>query len=118
MATLPHEREKNILDDIVDDCLKGRNKNVIVIANSHDEIHWFHKQITRIAESLDAKEARKIKIFRLGLEFDNGAKVAFLSKERPEYLRGHSPDRIVIMGRDAEFWYLITAMNCPIEAVA
>lgn len=118
MATLPHEREKMFLDDIVDDCLKGRNKLVVIVISRSHEINWFSGQIQDIAEGLSREDARQIRIFRSGIEFDNGAKVVFTSMDNSEFLRGVSPDRIIIMGSQAEFWYLAMSSGAKIEAVA
>lgn len=119
MATLPHEREKIFLDDAIDDCLKGVDKLVVIVSTTgYSESEWFMKQAQRITEELPRDFSRRIKIFREGLEFDNGAQIVFTTMERMERLRGMRPSKIVIMGKYAEFWYLATSTGCPIQAVA
>lgn len=114
--TLPYEREKIFLDDIIDDCLKGRNKFVLVIAPSHQQIAWFVKHAILITEDLKLKKS--VRLFREAIEFDNGAIINFMTKDNPSAFRGIKPDRICIVGEWAEFWYLIMSTGAPIEAIA
>lgn len=115
---LPHEREQNFLDDIIDDCLHGRNKLVWVATENQNQLIWFAREATHIAENLEPNQSKHIKIFREALEFDNGAKILFMNVLYPSSFRGMSPDRIVLMGKWGEFWYLLLGTGCTrIEAV-
>lgn len=115
---LPHQREHNFLDDIINDCLLGRNKLVWVIAKNQNEILYLAHQAAMIAEDLHRDIAKHIKIFREALEFDNGSKILFMNALYPSSFRAMRPDRIVLMGSMGEFWYLLLATGCKrIEAV-
>lgn len=107
MTTLPHEREKSALEDIVDDCLAGLDKFVIIVCPTHSQLMYFVHQVHGYCEGLEQDLSKQIKIFREGVEFDNGAKISFMRRDNPSVLRGVKPDRIVLMGSDAELWYLI-----------
>ena len=111
MATLPHEREKAALEDIIDDCLKGRNKYVVVITPAYNQGKWLAQEaIEIIDESLNHLDSRQIKIYREALEFDNGAYIKFMCYSNPNILRGMKADRVVLMGEWGEFWQLLTVM--------
>jgi hypothetical protein len=110
MSTLPHEREKTVLGDIIDDCLEGRNRSVLIIAPVWSQVSFLAKQARDISEGLEPSEAKRILIYREALEFDNGAVVKFVSYSNPNSLRGIKADRVVLMGEWGEFWYLLNVL--------
>jgi hypothetical protein len=118
MSTLPHEREKMFIDDLIDDCLKGRNKLIVVIAERASQVSFLVHQAKEAAENLPITDARQIRIYREALEFDNGASILFREVDSRGLLRGLRPDRIVIGGSMGEFWYLMLSSGAKIEAIA
>lgn len=116
-TTLPHEREKILLEDIIDDCVKGRNKLVVVVCDQSERTHYFIREAKQIAE--ESKDNFRIDISRDYLTFDSGSKIIFTNYQYGHRdLRGIKPDRIVIMGMWSEFWYQAMSSGATIEAVA
>lgn len=115
-STLPHERENSMLADIIDDCVKGRNKLVLVVCDSTHLSNYIIVSAKRIAE--DSSDNFRIDISRDYLMFDNGARVIFTDYGYAgRDMRGITPDRIVLMGRWSEFWFLAISSGAKIDAV-
>lgn len=122
--TLPHIRETSFLKDLIEDMLephpdqKPPPELVVIVMENMEKVKWYLNELWRVCEQ--SKDADKIRgeLYRDAIHLSNGSKIIFVSYSFPSRLHGMRPDRIIVMGPWAEFWYLVLQSGAKIEAVA